>query len=347
MKNTTILLFVFAFTLTSCKQKPVQKNEEVTVAKETEKMNTPEIEIIDESLKTILNVNAEIEVLTEEKFGWSEGPVWVEAHQMVLFTDVPNNIVYKYSDANGLEEYLNPSGNTGIEEGATEGANGLILNLEGQLVLCQHGDRRVSIMDAPLDAPESKFIPITTNYDGKKYNSPNDAAYHKNGTLFFTDPPYGLTDQDESERKEIDFNGVYRVDTNGKVTVIDTELTRPNGITFSPDYTKLYVANSDPAYAIWKVYDVDADGNISNGKVFADVTSLVGNDNPGLPDGVRTDNDGNLFGTGPGGVLIFSPDGVHLGTIDTKKPTANCVFNADKSMLYMTAHNQLMRVKIK
>lgn len=206
MKKAILLIFILAFTITSCKQKPEQKNEEAIVEPKEQKMDTPRIEIIDDELKSVLNVNAEIEILTEEKFGWSEGPVWVEEHQMVLFTDVPNNIVYKYSDANGLEEYLNPSGNTGIEEGATEGANGLLLNAEGQLVLCQHGDRRMAIMDAPLDAPESKFIPITTNYDGKKYSSPNDAAYHSNGDLYFTDPPYGLADgYDNSPRKEIDF----------------------------------------------------------------------------------------------------------------------------------------------
>lgn len=148
-------------------------------------------------------------------------------------------------------------------------------------------------------------------------------------------------------RKEIDFNGVYKVDKEGNVTVIDKELTRPNGIAFSPDYSKLYVANSDPDNAIWKVYDVDENGDVSNGKVFYNVTDLVGEDHPGLPDGLRVDDNGNLFATGPGGVFILSPEAVHLGTINTGKATANCCFNEDKSVLYMTAHDQLMRVNIK
>lgn len=349
MKKAAILLLIFTLIINSCKQKLETKKEEIKTEEEISKdENMPKIEIIDEALNTVLNTDAIIEILTPETFGWSEGPVWVEEHQMVLFTDVPNNKVYKWSDANGLEVYLNPSGNTGIEEGAKEGANGLLLNAEGQLVLCQHGDRRVSIMDAPLDAPESKFIPIVTKYDGKKFSSPNDAAYHKNGDLYFTDPPYGLNDGfDESPRKQIDFNGVYKVDKEGKVTVIDKELTRPNGIAFSPDFLKLYVANSDPKNAIWKVYDVDVDGNTSNGKVFGDVTSLVGDDNPGLPDGLRVDDNGNLFATGPGGVFVISSEGTHLGTINTGKATANCTFNVDKSVLYMTVKDQLMRVKIK
>ena len=336
-----------SITLSSCKEKKETNKEEVASDK-TAVMITPKIEIKNEALKTVLNTDASIEVLTPETFGWSEGPVWVEEHQMVLFTDVPNNKVYKWSDANGLEVYLDPSGNTGIEEGAKEGANGLLLDADSKLVLCQHGDRRVSVMDAPLDAPKSQFVAIATKYEDKKFSSPNDAAYHKNGDLYFTDPPYGLNDgYDESPRKELDFNGVYKVDKDGKVAVIDTELTRPNGIAFSPDYSKLYVANSDPKNAIWKVYDVDENGNVSDGKVFYNVTDLVDEDHPGLPDGLRVDNNGNLFATGPGGVLIISQEGVHLGTINTQKATANCCFNADKSVLYMTAHDQLMRVNIK
>ncbi|AOW19630.1 SMP-30/gluconolactonase/LRE family protein [Urechidicola croceus] len=349
MKRTNVLLFcIMLFSIISCKQKNELKKEVKVTSIDIQNKTIPRIEILNPDLENAINSNEEIEVLTKETFGWSEGPVWVESHKMLLFTDVPNNIIYKYTDANGLEKYLEPSGNTGIEKGAKEGANGLLLSPEGKLVLCQHGDRRVSIMNAPFESPEAKFKVLASLFNEKKFNSPNDATYHKNGELFFTDPPYGLTDGlDDSPRKEIEFNGVYKIDTKGKVILLDKDLTKPNGIAFSPDYSKLYVANSDPKKAFWKVYDVDSSGNISNGKVFADVTNLVSNKHPGLPDGLRVDNNGYLFATGPGGVLIFNPQGIHLGTLNTGKATANCTFNDDKSVLYITAHNQLMRLKIK
>jgi len=319
---------------------------------EPELSNLPGIQILHDSLKNVINVDAQIEMLAEG-FMWSEGPIWVEEYQMLLFSDVPANIVYKWSEKEGLKEYLNPSGYTGDgkvgEEALKEkGANGLLLTMDGKLILPQHGDRRVAMMDAPLDAPESKFITIADHYMGKKFNSPNDIVYHKNGDLYFTDPPYGLTDGfDDSPRKELDFNGVYKIDKNGIVTLLDKELTRPNGIAFSPDFKKLYVANSDPKKAIWMVYDVDENGELSNGSVFFDATFMVGEKHKGLPDGLKVDDHGNLFATGPGGILIFSADGHHLGTINTGKATANCGFNNDKTVLYITAHDQLMRLKIK
>ena len=345
-----ILIFTFIFSLLSigCRDKREGVAEGESNISEEIIGNSPSIEIIDPLLEEVINTRAKIEILTKEVFVWSEGPVWIQEHEMVLFTDVPKNKIYKWSERDGLETYLKPSGNTGLEPEGKEGANGLLLNENGDLVLCQHGDRRMAVMDAPIDKPEAKFKMITDRFEGKKYNSPNDAVYHKNGDLYFTDPPYGLSDgQDQSPRKEITFSGVYRVFKNGEVVLIDKELTRPNGIGFSPDYSQLYVANSDSNNAIWKVYDVDIDGTVSNGRIFYDVTKLVGKEKKGLPDGLAIDNEGNLFATGPGGVLILSPEGKHLGTINTGKATANCGFNNDKSVLYMTAHDQLMRLKLK
>ena len=331
----------------SCKNQQSDKNnldQDNTVEQDGSILG---IQVIDPSLSNAINPQSKVEVLTEKVFTWSEGPVWVESDNMLLFTDVPNNVVYKYSDASGLEKYVEPSGNTGIEEGAKEGANGLLLDAEGMLVLCQHGDRRVAFMDESLNNQKPNYVSLADSYDGKKFNSPNDAAYDGMGNLFFTDPPYGLTDGlDNSPRKELDFNGVFKLDTNGQVMLIDKSLTRPNGIAFSPDFKTMYVANSDPKAALWKAYPIDENGNILQGKIFADVTTMIGDKLPGLPDGLKVDDKGNLFATGPGGVLIFSPDGKHLGTIKTGKATANCAFNSDKSVLYMTAHDQLMRINI-
>lgn len=316
------------------------------------KDSPPKIRILDESLSQVMNLDAEVEVLAEG-FRWSEGPIWIEEFEFLLFSDVPANIVYQWSENNGLKEYLNPSGYTGKlsdEEHPSKekGSNGLSINSEGELILCQHGDRRVAKMTSSITSPQPIYQTIADNFKGIKFNSPNDLVYHKNGDLYFTDPPYGLSDgYDDSPRKELDFNGVYRVKKNGEIIVVDKDLSRPNGLAFSPGFDKLYVSNSDPANAIWKVFDVNRDGDLSNGRVFFNATSLIEKKYKGLPDGLKVDDNGNLYGTGPGGVLIISSEGKHLGTIDTGKATANCGFNKDKSILYITADNLLMRIKVK
>jgi gluconolactonase len=201
-------------------------------------------------------------------------------------------------------------------------------------------------MVTKVSNPKPEFKTLAESYKGKRFNSPNDAAFHKNGDLYFTDPPYGLEKNMNDPAKELDFQGVFKVDKNGLVTLLTKELSRPNGIAFSPDYKKLYVANSDPEKAIWMVYDVDEKGMLQNGKVFFDVTKQVGK-LKGLPDGMKVHPKGWIFATGPGGVLIFAPDGVHLGTIITGEATSNCAFNSDYSILYMTADDYLLRIQLK
>lgn len=288
--------------------------------------------------------DARIEVLGEG-YQWSEGPVWVEAESMLLFSDVPANTVYRWTAENGVEPYLQPSGYTGDAQPAREGANGLALDLEGRLLLCQHGDRRVARMSAPLSAPQASYETVADNYKGQRFNSPNDLAVHSSGAVYFTDPPYGLPGQDESPDKELAYNGVFRIAPDGEVQLLEDRLSRPNGIAFSPDEKTLYLANSDPDKAIWMAYDVTATGTIENGRVFFDATTMVP-DRPGLPDGMKVDNAGVIYATGPGGVLIISDDGEHLGTIKTGAATANVAFNHDQSALYMTAHKQLLRVRL-
>ena len=178
MRNVTLIILLMAFTLPGCKEEP--------------KPGTGEIEFIDDALTSLINKDAKVEIITEG-FDWSEGPLWVEQHQMLLFSDVPKNIVYKWTEAKGKEIYLQPSGYTSEEQrGGEIGSNGLALSAEGKLLLCQHGDRRVAMMDAPLDAPKPNFIVMAADYQGKKFNSPNDCVARSNGDIFFTDPPYGL-----------------------------------------------------------------------------------------------------------------------------------------------------------
>jgi gluconolactonase len=200
-------------------------------------------------------------------------------------------------------------------------------------------------MDAPLDDPRPVYRTIVDQYDGKRLNSPNDAVIKSNGDIYFTDPPYGLTDGENDPLKELDFQGVYRWSPDGDVTLLSDIQSRPNGIAFSPDEKTLYVANSDPDNAVWMMYEINDEGLAENPRVFFDVTNLVGKEK-GLPDGLKVNKQGYIFATGPGGVLVFSPDARHLGTIKTGEATANCAFNQDESILYITADMYLLRVKL-
>ena len=216
------------------------------------------------------------------------------------------------------------------------------MDAQGRLVLCQHGDRRV----ARLEDDGKTFKTLADRYMGKRFNSPNDGVFNSNGDLYFTDPPYGLLKLNDDPAKEIDFNGVYRISAgDGSVTLLTKEMTFPNGIAFSPDEKTLYVANSDPKKAIWMAFPVKDDGTLGEGRVFADVTSSVGA-KKGLPDGMKVDQAGNLFATGPGGVLIFAPDGTHLGTFATGEATANCGWGEDGTVLYITADMYIGRIKL-
>jgi len=278
-----------------------------------------------------------------EGFEWSEGPVWVRDGGYLLFSDIPNNAVMKWKEGTGIELFLKPAGYTGSAAPSGEpGSNGLLLDKEGRLVLCEHGDRRVARLEK-----NGKKTALADKYDGKRFNSPNDAAYKSNGDLYFTDPPYGLPKQADDPTRELDFCGVYRVSTDGKVTLLTDKMTRPNGIAFSPDEKTLYVAQSDGAAPVIMAFDVKDDGTIDadKGRVFFDATKYFGKE-PGSPDGLKVDVHGNVFATGPGGVWILAPDGTPLGLLATGQATANCGFGDDGSTLYITADMFLVRIKL-
>ena len=304
------------------------------------------IERLDPALDRLIDSTATIEILAEG-YEWSEGPVWVKDGGFVLFSDVPKNVVHRWKKGEGARPYLTPSGYTGSEpRGGETGSNGLTLDREGRLVLAQHGDRRVARMDAPVSAPRPAFTSLAERFEGKRFNSPNDLVFHSTGDLYFTDPAYGMERQWDDPRREMSYAGVFRRSAAGDVTLLTQEMTRPNGLAFSPDETRLYVAQSDPAAAILRVFDVKADGTLDNSRVFFDATPMT-KTRGGLPDGLKVDVDGNLWATGPGGVLVISPEGRHLGTILTGQPTANCAFGDDGRTLYITADMYLMRVRLK
>ncbi len=300
------------------------------------------IERRDARFDRLVPANARVERIAEG-FDWSEGPVWDRQHRYLLFSDVPLNTVFRWQDGEGVNVFLKPSGYTGATpRGGEPGSNGLLMDAQGRLVLCQHGDRRVARL-----GDGNTFITLADRYMGKRFNSPNDGVYRSNGDLYFTDPPYGLLGLNKDPAKELDFNGVYRISAaDGTVTLLTKEMTFPNGIAFSPDEKTLYVANSDPKKAIWKAFPVKEDGTLGTGRVFADVTSSVSPAKKGLPDGMKVDASGNLFATGPGGVLVFAPDGTHLGTFATGEATANCGWGEDGTVLYITADMYIGRVKL-
>ncbi len=283
--------------------------------------------------------DAKIEVIASG-FEWSEGPVWIKDGGYLLFSDIPRNSVMKWKEGEGVSLWLKPSGYTGVAPyGAEPGSNGLVVDPQGRLVSCEHGDRRISVL-----YKDGGKRTLVDSYTGKRLNSPNDAVFKSNGDLYFTDPPYGLPKQWDDPRRELDFCGVFRLSKDGKVTLLTKEMTRPNGIAFSPDEKTLYVAQSDSERAVWMAFPVQADGTLGQGRVFDDVTKLMGK-LPGAPDGMKVDRDGNIFATGPGGVHVFAPDGAHLGRISTGERTANCAWGGDGGTLYMTADMYLCRIK--
>jgi gluconolactonase len=279
MKNATaIFLLVVLFVACS-------KKEETPLGS---------IERIDPALDALIDKDAKVEIIADG-FEWSEGPLWLKDQNILIFSDVPKNIVYKWSEGKTAEPYLTPSGYTGDNSPYSdeEGSNGLFLTNDGKLVLCQHGDRKVSQMDAPLDAPTAKFVPLADNFQGKRLNSPNDGTFNSKGDLFFTDPPYGLPKNAGDSIKEIPFQGVYRV-SKSQIALLTDSVTRPNGIAFFPGEKSLLVANSDPEKAVWYKFDLNDGDSVSAARVFYDATQHPENEK-GLPDGLKIDKQGNVF----------------------------------------------------
>jgi len=269
-------------------------------------------------------------------FQFTEGPLW-KPEGVVWFSDVVGNVVRSVTPAGQVSVLIDKAGGeTTAPPGSFVGPNGMIADKDGYVLLCQHSSRRIVRV-----AKDLAVTPYLEKFEGKRFNSPNDLVYRSDGALYFTDPPYGLVKQDDDPAKELKFNGVFRY-ANGKLTAEIKDLSRPNGLALSPDEKTLYVANSEEKKRIWMRYDVAADGTVSNGRLFADVTAEK---EAGLPDGFKVDTRGNIWSSGPAGVWIFSPDGKHLGTIKTPEVPANCNWGDDGKTLYITAVTSVYRIK--
>lgn len=300
------------------------------------------LESLDERFNALIAADTKVEKIADDLL-WSEGPLWDARSKSLLFSDIPRNRVMQWNDEKGVAVFLERSGYTGAAPftGKEPGSNGLTFDPQGRLTLCQHGDRRVSRREA-----DGTMKPLAVGYNGKKLNSPNDLVYDDKGNLWFTDPPYGLPGTFKDPTKELPFQGVYRVSPDGAITLATKELEAPNGLAFSPDFKTLYVANSQAHAPIWKAYTVKADGTLGNGRVFADASKFY-KQGDGVPDGLKVDVHGNVFATGPGGVLIYTADGTLLGRILTGVPTANVAFGEDGATLFVTANHRVLRLRTK
>ena len=333
------ILSFFLLSILSCVNNTNQENYT--------RLTRGNVQIFDESAKIFVNEDSRIELLADSLF-LSEGPLWIESLNSLLFTQVASNKVFKWNENDGLSVYLDPSGYTGIvpaEPDGLVGSNGMVLNSNGDLILAQHGDRRVAkLIDWDNEVPE--FETLAGRYNDKLFNSPNDLVYADNGDLYFTDPPYGfgLEKLLTSELKEQPVNGVYKLTKSGEVVLLVEDILLPNGIAISNDNKTLYVNSSDVEYPIITKFDITENG-LENREIFFDGTELI-KSSEGWFDGLKVHSSGNIFSTGPGGVLILTPEGKHLATIGTTSNALNCAFGNNEEYLYITAFDYLARVKL-
>ena len=297
--------------------------------------NAGTIERLDPRLDALIPLDANVQKLASG-FTFTEGPVWDKRSDVLYFSDVRDNTIYSWSEDEGVNVFIQPVFAEETDHPSV-GSNGLTLDREGRLILMEHGYRRVSRLEA-----NGERTTLIDNYRGNRLNSPNDVAWHTNGWLYFTDPPYGMPGLENDPARELNYNGIYRLSPEGEIQLLERNQTRPNGLVFSPDEETLYVANSDAENKVWYAYTV-IHGIIGNPRIFYDVNDQS---SEGAADGMKVDTEGNLFATGPGGVWVFDPDGTHLGTIKPDEVPANVAWGDGGSTLYMTARTGLYRVKL-
>lgn len=314
-----------------------------TVKKDTA---TRRIVLLDTEANHVLDTTVEV---IASGYKWTEGPLYVQDKDgdFLLFSDIPNNSIFKWQEGKGASLYLKPSGNSmGRIVEKEPGSNGLILNAKGELILCQHGDRRIAKMKSSPGSPKAEFQTLADNWQGKKLNSPNDATFDKKGNLYFTDPPYGLDKRLDDTAKQLDFEGVYRLAANGHLDLLTKEIKFPNGIALSPDNHFLFVSNSDPVNKTWFRFELSDDGKVKNKTEYFATHSDDGKEN-GNPDGMKINSKGYLFTAGPLGVWVLNPSGKVIARIYTTELTSNCAFSKDEKTLFITCATSVLRVRLK
>jgi len=318
-----------------------------------------EIQKLDPALDQIVPAKATLERVATGFDKWTEGPAWTREGSL-MFAEIPANNIVKLVPGQPATVFMHPSGYRGTEpyKGPEPGSNGMTLDAKGRLTVAGHAGRTVWRLES-LDL-KAQVTVLADSYQGKKLSSPNDLVYKSDGSLYFTDPPYGLPSHDDTDpAKELKINGVYRIPNalqqkpgappdRDKLQLIISDLARPNGIAFSPDEKYLYIAESDKK--VWLRYRVQPDGSVTEGALFLDPFADKTTDPKAIggPDGIRVDKKGNLYGSGPGGVWIISPDGKHLGTIKVPERVANVAWgDKDARTLYITASTSIYRIRLK
>jgi gluconolactonase len=294
------------------------------------------------ALDQVLAPEARLEVVAS---GYShiEGPLWVPDSSMLLFSDTPSRTIYRWKAAGGTSKFLESSGYTGRMPYSKEpGSNGMTLDERGNLLICEHGDRRLASL--PLGQKSGKRT-VTDNFEGKRYNSPNDVVRAPGGALYFTDPPFGLPKQAQDPLRELPYTGVFRRAADGKLTAEATDVPYANGLAFSPDNRTLYVSNADSLRPLILAYDVDKNGHLRKPRPFFDMSKLPRVHFKETPDGLKVDQAGNVYATGFGGLLIISPQGQLLGTVDPGEVVSNCAWGDDGHSLYLVATTFVCRLR--
>jgi gluconolactonase len=339
------LLFIIA-SMAACNNTAVTEKKVTADNSDSLKVVSRYISILDKEALNVLDSGAAIEIIAKG-FKWSEGPVYVSDGEYLIFSDVPANRIYKWKEGEGTSVFLEPSGYTGtLPKEKEPGSNGLVLDKNGRLILCQQGNRQIASMRSSLKEPKPVFETIVSSYKCKKFNSPNDVVYAANGNLYFTDPPYGLDHGLKDSTKEIPFQGVFCVKPGGKLFLITDKVSFPNGIALSPDNKYLYISNSDNDNKEWTRYELNKEGLAIHESVFYRV-SAEEEKMPGNPDGMKINAQGYIFATGPGGVWVFNPAGKVIARIYTGQLTSNCSFDQSQKTLYMTCDSLVMRLKLK
>ncbi|MCC6289193.1 MAG: SMP-30/gluconolactonase/LRE family protein [Chitinophagaceae bacterium] len=346
MKYIFTALF-FCYSILACHQ-PAENKTMIPDTTSAHKDALIKVEWYDKTISPLIDTNATA-VIIGRGFDWSEGPVWIASLKKLIFSDVPQNKIYQWKDGDTMSTvYLSPSGYTGTapRKGET-GSNGLTLNREGKLLLCQSGNRQVAIMNAALDSPLAVYTALAKGYNGKRFNSPNDIITDSKNKIYFTDPIYGLPGGERDPERELKFEGVYRI-ANGKVELLIDSISRPNGLALSPDEQVMYIASSDDSKPAWYAYKLDDNGKILSGGILLDAIPLKSKaDIKQGPDGFKLDNEGNIFSAGPDGINIISPQGKLLGLIKVYgRSCSNCVFDESKKILFVTADDVLLKIKL-